>query len=85
VQNSREGYQNRENQYRGTEAGLGPMAVDGGGRREDIEFASTVEGLGIWLGIVGVEGRELGKEGGLTKEASCQKRIEVSKLLATLL
>jgi len=47
VQNSREGYQNRENQYRGTEAGLGPMAVDGGGRREDIEFASTVEGLGI--------------------------------------
>ena len=28
IQNSREEYQNRGNQYRGTETGLGPMAVD---------------------------------------------------------
>jgi len=51
----------------------------------DIEFVSTVEDLGIWLGIVGVEGKESGKKGRSIKEASCQKRMEVSKLLAALL
>jgi len=41
--------------------------------------------LGIWLGIVEVKGRELERKGELIRKGSCQKRIEVSKLPATLL
>jgi len=41
--------------------------------------------LGIWLGIVGAEGRELEKERKSNKGASHQKRMEVSKLLVALL
>ena len=85
AQNFREGYQNRENQYRGTETGPGPMVVDGGGRRGDIKFVSTVEDLGIQLGIVKVKGRELEREEELIRETSYQKRTEVSKLPAALL
>ena len=51
----------------------------------DIEFVSTVEDLDVQLGTVEVKNRELGREGELTREVSCQKRTEVSKLLAALL
>ena len=51
----------------------------------DIEFVSTVEDPGIWLGIIEVKGRELRREEESIKEVSCQKRTEVSKLPAALL
>ena len=51
----------------------------------DIEFISTVEDLGIQLGIVEVKSKELGRKEELIREVSYQKRMEVSKLLAALL
>jgi len=51
----------------------------------NIKFVSTVENSGIWLGIVEVKGRELGREEKLIRKMSHQKKIEDSKLLAALL
>ena len=51
---------------------------------ENIRFISIVEDLGIQLKIVGVKDKKLGREEELNK-MSYQKRIEVSKLPATLL
>ena len=51
---------------------------------ENIRFISIVEDLGIQLKIVGVKDKKLGREEKLNK-MSYQKRIEVSKLPATLL
>ena len=51
----------------------------------DIEFVSTVENLGIWLRIVEVKGRELGREGESIRKMSYQKKTEISKLPAALL
>jgi len=44
-----------------------------------------MEDSGIWLGIVEVKDKELERKGESIREASCQKRIEVSKLPAALL
>jgi len=52
-------------------------------RGVDLEFVSTAGDLGIWLKIIEVEDRELGREGESIKEASHQKRMEVSRLPAT--
>jgi len=51
----------------------------------DIKFVSTVEDLGIWLGTVEVKNKKLERKEESIREASCQKRIKVSKLLAALL
>jgi len=53
--------------------------------RRDIKFVSTVENLGIWLGIIEVKNRKLGRKGKSIRKASCQKKMEISKLLTALL
>jgi len=44
-----------------------------------------VENLGIWLGIIEVKNRKLGRKGKSIRKASYQKKMEISKLLAALL
>ena len=46
AQNFRKEYQNRRNQYRGTETGLGPIVVDRGERREGYQICFNCGGFG---------------------------------------
>ena len=46
AQNFRGGYQNRGNQYRGTETGLGPIAVDRGGKKREYQICFNCGGFG---------------------------------------